>query len=88
MYLARKNVFSVVNQIKFMEELPERIKVMSSRLNEDYTYCFSNHNECSCLKIVYDEWIGYNAWMWKIQDQIDTIQDESRKVHLPWEFHL
>ena len=37
LYMARKNVYSVVNQIKFMEELPDRIKVMSARLNEDYT---------------------------------------------------
>ena len=33
-----------------------------------------------CLKVVYDEWIGYYSWMWKIQEQIDNIQDESRKV--------
>ena len=39
-----------------------------------------------CLKVVYDEWIGYYAWMWKIQEQIDTIQDESRKVSLPFLF--
>lgn len=37
LYLARRNVFSVVNQLKFMEELPDRIKVMTARLNEDYT---------------------------------------------------
>lgn len=37
LYLARKNVFSVVNQLKFMEELPDRIRVMTARLNEDYT---------------------------------------------------
>ena len=30
--------------------------------------------------IVYDEWIGYYAWMWKIQEQIDKIEDEERKV--------
>ena len=34
-----------------------------------------------CLKVVYDEWIGYYSWMWKIQEQIDNIQDESRKVN-------
>ena len=33
-----------------------------------------------CLKVVYDEWIGYYSWMWKIQEQIDNIQDESRQV--------
>ena len=32
-----------------------------------------------CLKVVYDEWIGYYSWMWKIQEQIDNIQDESRE---------
>lgn len=37
LYLARRNVFSVVNQLKFMEELPDRIRVMTARLNEDYT---------------------------------------------------
>lgn len=36
LYIARKNVYSVVNQIKFMEELPDRIKVMTARVNADY----------------------------------------------------
>ena len=64
-----------------MEELPERIKIMSSRLNEDYTYSFFSYYIIQrCLKIVYDEWIGYNAWKWKIQEQISSMTNESKKV--------
>ena len=37
LYVARRNVMSVVNQIKFMEELPDRISVMTKRIKEDYT---------------------------------------------------
>lgn len=37
LYVARKNVMSVVNQIKFMEELPDRISIMTKRIKEDYT---------------------------------------------------
>lgn len=28
---------------------------------------------------MYDEWIGYYAWMWKVKDQIAMITDESKK---------
>ena len=37
LYVARRNVMSVVNQIKFREELPDRISVMTKRIKEDYT---------------------------------------------------
>lgn len=34
------------------------------------------------LKIIYDEWIGYNSWMWKVKEHIEAIQDEERKVSI------
>ena len=29
--------------------------------------------------MVYDEWIGYYAWMWKVKEQIDRITIQSTK---------
>ena len=72
-------MYSVLNQIKFMEELPDRIKVMTARITSDYTFGFLSPVTPSSLKVVYDEWLGYYAWMWKIKDQIATINDPSRK---------
>ena len=69
LYIARKNVLSVVNQIRFTEELPERLKTMSARLNEDYT----------CLKVVYDEWIQYYSWTQKLKSQIEVISSPTTK---------
>ena len=80
LYIARKNVYSVLNQIKFMEELPDRIKVMTARITSDYTFGFLSPVTPSSLKVVYDEWLEYYAWMWKIKDQIATISDPSRKT--------
>lgn len=77
LYIARKNVLSVVNQIRFTEELPERLKTMSARLNEDYT----------CLKVVYDEWIQYYSWTQKLKSQIDVISSPTTKVRLLPCFH-
>lgn len=37
LYVAHKNVMSVINQIKFMEDLPDRIALMTKRIKEDYT---------------------------------------------------
>lgn len=72
LYIARKNVLSVVSQIRFINELPERLKVMTTRLNEDYT----------CLKVVYDEWIGYYSWMQKLKTQISAITYPDMQVSL------
>ena len=72
-------MYSVLNQIKFMEELPDRIKVMTGRITSDYTLVSFTPLSPSSLKVVYDEWLGYYAWMWKIKDQIATISDPSRK---------
>ena len=72
-------MYSVLNQIKFMEELPDRIKVMTARITSDYTLVSFTPLSPSSLKVVYDEWLGYYAWMWKIKDQIATINDPSRK---------
>ena len=72
-------MYSVLNQIKFMEELPDRIKVMTARITNDYTLVSFTPLSPSSLKVVYDEWLGYYAWMWKIKDQIATISDPSRK---------
>lgn len=61
---------SVVSQIRFINELPERLKVMTIRLNEDYT----------CLKVVYDEWIGYYSWMQKLKTQISAMSSPEMQV--------
>ena len=53
-------------------KLPERLKVMTTRLNEDYT----------CLKVVYDEWIGYYSWMQKLKTQISAITYPEMQVSL------
>ena len=61
---------SVVSQIRFINELPDRLKVMTTRLNEDYT----------CLKVVYDEWIGYYSWMQKLKTQISAMSSPEMQV--------
>ena len=52
-------MYSVLNQIKFMEELPDRIKVMTARITSDYTLVSFTPLSPSSLKVVYDEWLGY-----------------------------
>lgn len=29
--------------------------------------------------MIYDEWIGYYAWMWKVKDQIERISIQSTR---------
>ena len=69
---------SVVGQIRFITELPDRLKVMTTRLTEDYT----------SLKVVYDEWINYYSWMQKLKTQISTIPSPEMQVLFLFRFAM